>query len=73
MKSARDMQRITPKKHDSSAYTLRNALHVVLHFMQCAEKLTDFPPIFAMWADKKAGENLDARHFLTTFASTKIK
>ena len=26
------MQRITPKKHDSSAYTLRNALHIVLHF-----------------------------------------
>ena len=73
MKSARDMQRITPKKHDSSAYALRNALHIVLHFLQCAEKPTRFPPIFAMWAEKKAGENLDARHFLTTFASTKIK
>ena len=50
------MQRITPKKHDSSAYTLRNALHIVLHFLQCAEKPTRFPPIFAMWADKKARE-----------------
>ena len=67
------MQTITPKKREAPACTLRNALHIVLHFLQCAEKPTRFPPTFAMWADKKAGENLDARHFLTTFASTKIK
>ena len=38
MKSARDMQRITPKKHDSSAYTLRNALHIALHFFAMCRK-----------------------------------
>lgn len=42
------MQTITPKKRETSVYTLRNALHIVLHFMQCAEKPTSFPPIFAM-------------------------
>ena len=57
------MQTITPKKREASVYTLRNALHIVLHFMQCAEKSTDFPPIFAMWANKKSGRKLGCSAF----------